>query len=468
VSDQPEKESIAAEVGGWIWGTIEGGFNEKQSISQIIVDAAIGMIPVVGDVTAARDLIAVILRLIDDPKKREDKLEWLTLVLLIFALLPVAGGVIKGVGKLVIKAGEDVGRHAELVRDIIQFLNRVGEGDAIKFFKALNFEEHTAELLGKWRNLVQTIDEVIGATIRRAHVLIPDAMIERLRSMQEGIRKLKDIGERMIPESLKELNRRLKLVQKALYEGEWHAIPKNLTSTTREAEARLVETIDKDGNKVKQWTVADRPHPPNTVRDFTRVEGWPDLAKPPYVNAEGAFVIESFSGTMRPVLLKKGTKIRRIVTAKSNPAGLFWAYELPRDGAAWRKDYAVLDRFSGNGFYVEHELQQDVRAWEGTVSSQVDNAAQSATFGQVLPGGAVQLVIDFTEAELKPVKALIDKSPRIPTHWNNFSNINVPAKNAQVQKLGYNEIEPKLPGQTAAAAGARGARAGDSDEASAP
>jgi hypothetical protein len=59
----------AVEVGDWLLGTVQGAFNEKQTVSQIITDAAIGMIPVVGDVTAARELIAVSSGLIDDPKK---------------------------------------------------------------------------------------------------------------------------------------------------------------------------------------------------------------------------------------------------------------------------------------------------------------------------------------------------------------------------------------------------------------
>jgi hypothetical protein len=55
ISDDSFK-SIALEVGDWVWGTVQGAFNEKATLSQIIVDAVIGMIPLVGDVTAVRDL----------------------------------------------------------------------------------------------------------------------------------------------------------------------------------------------------------------------------------------------------------------------------------------------------------------------------------------------------------------------------------------------------------------------------
>ncbi len=99
----PDTTAFGIEAVDWIWGTLKGGFNEKQTVSQIIVDAVIGMIPLVGDVTAVRDLIAIILGMANDPKKRESKLEWLALVVLLFALVPVIGGAIKGVGKLLLK-----------------------------------------------------------------------------------------------------------------------------------------------------------------------------------------------------------------------------------------------------------------------------------------------------------------------------------------------------------------------------
>ncbi|QGJ67536.1 hypothetical protein FDU21_09995 [Xanthomonas oryzae pv. oryzae] len=49
-----------------------------------------------------RDIIAVVIRLIDDPDARESVWEWVLLVVLVFALIPVVG-VIKGVGRILCK-----------------------------------------------------------------------------------------------------------------------------------------------------------------------------------------------------------------------------------------------------------------------------------------------------------------------------------------------------------------------------
>jgi type VI secretion system Hcp family effector len=130
----PEQKSIITDSISFVWGALQGSFNQKQSVSQIIVDAVIGVIPVVGDVTAARDLIAIIIRLSLQPEKRKEILEWAGLVLMLFALIPVAGGVIKGVGRLLLKSGKE----ASKIGDLIAVLNRIGIGNAEKFIKELN------------------------------------------------------------------------------------------------------------------------------------------------------------------------------------------------------------------------------------------------------------------------------------------------------------------------------------------
>jgi hypothetical protein len=439
---------------------VGGGFNEQQTISQIIVDAMIGMIPLVGDVTAVRDLIAVILRLVEHPEKRKDKLEWLTLVLLLLALIPIFGGAIKGVGKLVIRASEGVGKHAEILRDIIQFLNRIGEGNAVKFIKELSFEKYTGEVLGQWHKLVQRIDDVIEGVLRHARIVLHDAMIDRLRQIQHGLRELRAKGEEMIPESLKELNRRLKEIQKHVHEGDWHEIPSSLSSKTRESEARLVEGVA-DGKPQKVWKLENPPFPANVVEDFRPAKGWPSLKESPWLQ-EGT--IATFSGPMRAVKIPAGTRIYRILGSKSKKAGNFWVYKLPKDGPSWRKDCAVLESWSDNGRFIEFVVPEDgIYAWEGKIASQIENKG-GETFGQFLPGGDTQIFIDFSfsESNWAAREEVLKLTPR-KTNWTELSGINLPKENATVQNLGPNEIETKK-ASVAVGEGQRAVHAQESDD----
>ena len=118
-------KKTSMEVGQWCWGTMQGAFNEKQTISQIITDAVIGMIPILGDVTAVRDLLAVSIGMSTDARKRQQVMEWVLLVVLVFALIPIVGGVIKGVGRLSLRVAGDAAKDEKLLSEVVEFLNRM-------------------------------------------------------------------------------------------------------------------------------------------------------------------------------------------------------------------------------------------------------------------------------------------------------------------------------------------------------
>ncbi|MDR0702014.1 MAG: hypothetical protein LBF61_06310 [Azoarcus sp.] len=223
-----EFKAMSAEAGGWLWGTVQGAFNEKASVSQIVVDAVIGMIPLVGDVTAARDLIAVSLGMADDPKKRESKLEWVGLIVLIFALIPVIGGVIKGVGRLVIRAmkmaekltgAARMAHLCEAAKEIIAFLNRIGWKNAEAWFMSLKIVQYEVELVAKFKGLMEIIIEALGAVLKRASWVIPRALEKRMEELINAFGVLKDKGAEMIPQAVKELDDWLREMQQALYNG---------------------------------------------------------------------------------------------------------------------------------------------------------------------------------------------------------------------------------------------------------
>jgi len=108
-------------------------------------------------------------------------------------------------------------------------------------------------------------------------------------------------------------------------------------------------------------------------------EGWPDLP--------GEHV-QNFN-SVEPVTLKPGTKIYRIIDDFSNPAGGYWAEELPAGRAQWRGDYAVKLDWNTNGKYVEYTVPEGtgLNVWKGETSAQ----ALQGSGGYNLPGGAQQI-----------------------------------------------------------------------------
>jgi hypothetical protein len=439
------------DVGDWVWGLIQGGFNEQQSISQLLVDAVIGMIPVVGDVTAVRDLIAVVLRLIEHPDKRDDVIEWATLVVLCFALIPVVGGVIKGVGRLVLRAGSNAAEHPALVRAIIEVINRFGRGDAAAFFRRLDLNQYTATIRTKFAELLARLDGVLASVTRRFRWVLPNAMLARMQSLRDGIAELRRLADRMIPQAIQDLSARLSALQRHIHQGEWEAIPSSLRSASRESEARLVDTI-RTPHDTPMWRTM--PFPPTPREAYVHAIGWPDLRV-----VKNGDTIATFSGEITPRLLPEGTRLRRVVTTGSTGSndGLFWmrAGDMPNTGPAWRKDFAVLDDWSSNGSYIEIVVPPGgLRVWEGKIASQIDNGPNSATRGQYLEGGATQLVLDFrglvaraeaaNDAATLAFVASVRGAPHIPTNWTGLMGINVPERTADAMRLGAHETASKV------------------------
>ncbi|MFC6945224.1 hypothetical protein ACFQI9_10620 [Paraburkholderia dipogonis] len=281
-------KKTSLDVGQWCWGTLQGAFNEKQTISQVITDAAIGMIPLVGDVTAARDLLSVSIRLSTDPRKREEIMEWALLVILVFALIPVVGGVIKGVGRLALRVEGIAAKDHALLAEVIQFLNRMGHGDAPKWLKALNIAQYESQVLNKLKDFCATVQLAIRKSLEaRVGKLLPEIWRSKIEQVSAGFSALQDMADRMVPKALREFEAKLKTLQNMVYRGEIHEIATGgMPKVRREAEAyleerRLAREIRR-GKFPSSECLADegKIEAKLTARYQSKIDqGWPDILK---------------------------------------------------------------------------------------------------------------------------------------------------------------------------------------------
>ena len=416
-------KETSLETGQWIWGTLQGSFNEKQTISQIIVDAVIGMVPLVGDVTAVRDLVAVSIGLSKDPRKRESPMEWVFLVILIFALIPVIGGVIKGVGRLAIMVGEDVAKNHEVLQQVVKLLNRMGEGDAVKWLKKLDVVEYQAQLIEKMSNLCSTMITAINQILKaRVGRLLPDKWQNDLYIIRDGFAALKPLASKMIPQALKELDAKLRVLQALVYKGEIHAVAtgKGRAEVRREAEAYLIERplreAPKQGTRFPSLH-AEEFHQDRLRRKYSKT-GYPDIVSwkgesPAFVKGQMVLTdIASFSGeiTAKSAREMAGSTIFRAfgneTALATKPggswaAGGFWGYQkVPGSAEEWRQLSAVLDEWNGNGFLVVLHLPEDLatrmpgtNAWHGKIAEQFGQKRAN----QYLEGGGEQVIINLDE-----------------------------------------------------------------------
>ena len=160
--------------------------------------------------------------------------------------------------------------------------------------------------------------------------------------------------------------------------------------------------------------------------------------------------IAAFSGRMIAVTLKGPKTIYRVLRPKGLDGGKnykdspWWIERMPAGAKEWREDFAVLDEFNRNNFYLKYDIPHgsELKAWKGKAAEQFD-----ADVGQYLPGGGEQLFVEFPPA----VKPRLSALPARPTNWGETEgrygyNVVVDiAANARTEKLARYEIESKRP-----------------------
>lgn len=427
-------KKTSMEVGQWCWGTMQGAFNEKQTISQIITDAVIGMIPILGDVTAVRDLLAVSIGMSTDPRKRQQVMEWVLLVVLVFALIPVVGGVIKGVGRLSLRVVGDVAKDEKLLGEVVEFLNRMGHGDAPKWLRSLDVTKYQAEILAKFKSFCATVHRTIEKTLDASvGKMLPTQWHMQLQTVSDGFEALPDVADKMVPKALAELDNKIKVLQNAAYEGESRSIATGgKPKVERESEAVLDEGVRP--HKLPQGPYAAIPARVNSTlakklqaKFGPKIkDGWPDLfykedTMPVFGKEKVYLGVASFHGEIAAVEAQQlaGKKLYRAFGRESKVTdageseaggyfrGAYWGVgDAPKSAEEWRTRAAVLDDWNANGFLVvAHlpdnlaELWPEAKAWIGKISEQYGSKDPL----QYLEGGGEQLLANFGETITKKI-----------------------------------------------------------------
>jgi len=419
-------EAVALEVKDWIWGTAKGAFNEKATASQIIVDAAIGMAPGLGDLTALRDLIAIVIGLAKDPRKREEKLQWMLLVIMLLALIPVLGGVFKGIGRLALKAmgevahlaagAERAARLTEAAKDMVALLNHVGVGNAEKFLQKLNFAEHQEALLKYLDEWVRRLSEVLAKIKARVGAWVPDHFVEAIDRVQAGLQWLKDAAPQRLKDGIKEIDEFLREVQQYIRSG--GETTSRTAAHLAEAGARQIhrteELILLEGGAAKRTARGGWAKNSDRAEDLEKVyvhePGFPDLRDKVNSLPNGDVIyphVATYAGKIVSRELQPGERIFRVFGPEGATHGIdvgrsyasgppggnsFWGLNaVPETAWEWRRQSAVIDEWNHNGLIVIGTVLpgHSLPACTGVIAEQSGKTLAS----QFLQGGNKQAML---------------------------------------------------------------------------
>ncbi|WP_226899472.1 contractile injection system protein, VgrG/Pvc8 family, partial [Pseudoalteromonas maricaloris] len=165
-----EANGIATQAGDWLWGTLQGDFNQNPSTSQIVVGTLISMIPIIDQVMDLRDIIANVMLLTDDDEANDTD-AWLAFTLTGIGLVPVVGSAVKGVGKVILK------NTGESLSAALAVLRKLGKGDPVKYLRDINWQDLGKQSATEVKNIVKGLRDSLDDMSTSWHydLLLPDA-----------------------------------------------------------------------------------------------------------------------------------------------------------------------------------------------------------------------------------------------------------------------------------------------------
>ena len=415
--------SAAAE---WVWGVIQGDFNEDASTSQVVVGTVISMIPFVDQICDVRDVVANCKKINKEP---DHVWHWVALCLTLIGLFPTLGSLAKGCGKVMFaklrKVGYTSGATPEIAKAIeqaiVQLNKFLARPEVVKTLKALKIDNPYKYLAQQVRELSKkiTVQQLLKAfdEARNAIATLLDlvkkwggeALASKAGSLLKMVDEVRQLANKMLAKALKPLQdildklaRRLDIEADMLHRAHLNQI--NPHAFTRPSSAAEKEAFDK---ALPSWV------------DKTEAKKYPDIKKAPLVPEgfppldKGATnkAHETFH-TMETQVIPPGTTLYRVIDPKSSDNSICWMSKAEFDQLKikddWRRRFAVWANWNSNGEFVTYVVPpgKGLNVWEGVTASQ-----RMEKTSYVLEGGARQIVVNPADLE----KGMMGK--RQLTNW---------------------------------------------------
>lgn len=232
-------EDVVGKKLHWLKQVVCGEFEDNRPIDVIVADALTCCVPGVVLVASARDLVAITVRLIKHPEKREEVMEWILLIACTIPLiLPIAGAAVgflaNGVGSVVgFIGGTELGATLRVVclllvrttakqlAPIIEVLSRFLKGDIVKLLRNIKFavyETAMIKYLEQFGNGIINICKKVRLRLLEFPAIdMVKATIKRLEQFEAGYYQFQKDAIKNIPKALNELDARLaKVLEEAL------------------------------------------------------------------------------------------------------------------------------------------------------------------------------------------------------------------------------------------------------------
>ena len=405
-------------IGEWIWGALQGDFNQERSAGQIGLDMVVSLFPIVDTVCDLRDVCANIRQYRRDP---DNKITLFFIATTVVGFFPEAGTVVKSALRLVWVYLKPVIKHADDILNVSRLVKAANRACDAALPKITEYLQHNRVL--KWatdgkipdmyrflaktiRDLSETLspaklgklmEEKIGdvkALLHRIRPIVPSTVREHI----DDFLKLIDATWRSMSSAVQQfvqpVRTVLKVLAKRLDDQAWRV---QVYQTNRGwiapmSEVGAARLINAKPPKWAKKRPKNMKHPPLTM---TPEHLQALMKRNPEHPPLQSWIVETFSkkGKVRPDKIKGPAKLYRIVDPSNEGAGVFWMseeeFKAIKNRDEWRERFAVKPDWNQNGWVVEYEIKEGetLAVWRGPAASQ-----ELAGTDRYLEGGGEQIV----------------------------------------------------------------------------
>lgn len=220
----------------WVWGAIQGDFNEDPTFGQIVLNTILTLIPVVDQVGDLRDLVANLKLLIWDKKYKEYAV-WVALFFTLLGLIPELGSLLKGILKVVWKGAKSIDWA-----DLLKIFNYFAKGNGAKWIerlRAVQLDEVTKQVSDKLKEILHAIK----LNLQKLKGYLPRFMSEARNKIDDLLKSVDEVlahVDEMFRRVSDELKQKLDEILGRKKRIESHGTPR--TVNTRQQESLHIKT----------------------------------------------------------------------------------------------------------------------------------------------------------------------------------------------------------------------------------
>jgi uncharacterized protein DUF4157 len=235
-----ESEALRTVTGGLL-----GEFNEDPTVGMIAVDLGVSLVPILDQVSDARDIVAHLYFMIG--KRQYDRfMRWVGLVFTLIGLVPEIGSAIKSASKFAIKGAREVLGHLDdLLRAVRRFLPKLPD---LGHFRKLIADSWSAVISKSQATWNRALDAV-GALAER----IPAALAARKQQFIETVARIRQLSPSKLKEAFAWARKKLDDLFEAIAERARKKAPAQAPDAAKATTGeRILEEIFRRGGKINR------------------------------------------------------------------------------------------------------------------------------------------------------------------------------------------------------------------------